>query len=95
MVPSPASTSGRRKENEFFERSATPLFDVEEYSPSECSSLSVSAKKRKNPPKGKKGGGGRKGEPRREQNMVAQKRYRNKRVNTANLVSTPQLPQAP
>jgi len=51
----------------------------------------VFVKKGKNPVKGKKGGGGRKGEPRREQNMAAQKKYRDKRVNTAHLVSALKL----
>lgn len=36
-------------------------------------------------PKYKKGGG-RKGEPRRSQNMIAQKKYRDKRVKAAHLV---------
>lgn len=34
-----------------------------------------------------RGGGGRKEEPRRRQNATSQKRYRDKRVNTAHLVS--------
>jgi hypothetical protein len=39
------------------------------------------------PKRGRKRGGGRKEEPRRKQNIAAQKKYRDKRANTANLVS--------
>jgi hypothetical protein len=45
-------------------------------------------------PKVKRGGAGgeRRGEPRRTQNMVAQKKYRDKRVNASHLVSPTKTP---
>jgi hypothetical protein len=43
--------------------------------------------KNKEQSNGKKKGGGRKTEPRRVQNMVAQKRYRDKRLHVTALVS--------
>jgi hypothetical protein len=87
IMPSRSGPSvTKRQTGVISSRSATPLIDVEEYSPSQCSSPSVFVRKSKNQVKRKKGGGGRKGEPRREQNMAAQKKYRDKRVNTAHLV---------
>ena len=59
-------------------------------SPSSSNRLASESKsKSKSPAKSKakpKRGGGRKGEPRRNQNMIAQKKYRDKRVNAAHLV---------
>jgi len=91
-MPSRAGFSSKKRQRDLISpKSPTPLVDVEEFSPSQSSSSSVFVKKGKNPVKGKKGGGGRKGEPRREQNMAAQKKYRDKRVNTAHLVSALKL----
>jgi len=82
----PARTRGVKEETP--ERSVSPLLvgvKSEPISPS--SSLRPGSIKGKAKPKAKaKRGSGRKGEPRRTQNMVAQKKYRDKRVNAAHLV---------
>jgi hypothetical protein len=87
------------KENSSEERSVSPpLVSIKTEPPSSPSSSSSSTRavgspKGKPKPKSKSmqkpkqgGGGGRKGEPRRTQNMIAQKKYRDKRVKAADLV---------
>jgi hypothetical protein len=78
-----------------FSRSPTPLMKREPSpvpSSFSASSSVVKVKKERNytgPKKGKKrsSNGGRKGEPRRCQNMIAQKKYRDKKVHASSLVS--------
>ena len=83
----------RQRQGTSEERSVSPLVDIKSEPVSPSSSHRAagftkrnSKSKPKPKPKAKRGGGGRKGEPRRTQNMVAQKKYRDKRVNAAHLV---------
>lgn len=69
-------------------RSPTPLVDRKPDLPASSSSKTVKAERSPKPKKrSKRSSPGRHGEPRREQNMVAQKKYRDKKVHAANLVS--------
>jgi hypothetical protein len=102
--PSPRLRTTRarlaRKDSQMtmFSRSPTPLVDIKkECSPAPSSFSATSSvvkvkseKKYTGPKKSKKRSscGGRKGEPRRCQNMIAQKKYRDKKVHASSLVSS-------
>jgi len=69
-------------------RSSTPLVDRKPDIIVSSSSATVkTGKSPKVKKRSKRSSQGRYGEPRREQNMVAQKKYRDKKVHAANLVS--------
>jgi hypothetical protein len=101
--PSPRlrSTPSRlaRKDSQatMFSRSPTPLVDFKNESSPAPSSFSATSsvvkvkptKRYTGPKKARKrsSNGGRKGEPRRCQNMIAQKKYRDKKVQASALVS--------
>ena len=88
LSPKIRPTRHRRMQGTSEERSVSPpLVDIKSEPISPSSSLRAGSIKGKAKPKAKaKRGSGRKGEPRRTQNMVAQKKYRDKRVNAAHLV---------
>jgi hypothetical protein len=93
MRPTRARLAKQTSQTTLFSRSPTPLIErTSSPTPSSFSASSSDAKVKvegnyRGPKKAKKRTSSRKGEPRRCQNMIAQKKYRDKKVQASALVS--------